>query len=85
MYEQGRGVRQDFEAAVKWYRMSAEQGNAYAQSNLGSMLEYGYGVKKDYAEAEKWYRKSAEQGNETAKSRLEFLNGFWGRLKKKFL
>ena len=36
-YEQGRGVPQDYAAAVSWYRRAAEQGNADAQLNLGFM------------------------------------------------
>ena len=35
MYDKGRGVEQDDEQAVFWYRKAAEQGNARAQCNLG--------------------------------------------------
>ena len=52
----GKGVLQDDAEAVKWYRLSAEQGNAYAQYNLGVMYSNGKGVLQDYAEAVKWYR-----------------------------
>ena len=31
MYENGRGVRQDYAEAVKWYRQAAAQGFAEAQ------------------------------------------------------
>ena len=31
MYEDGRGVTQDYQEAVKWYRKAAEQGDAEAQ------------------------------------------------------
>ena len=41
MYAKGEGVSQDYKEAVKWFRMSAEQGHAAAQSNLGTM--YGTG------------------------------------------
>jgi TPR repeat protein len=58
---------------VKWYRKAAEQGDAFAQNNLGYMYQYGYGVTKDYAEAVKWYRKAAEQGDADAKANLEEL------------
>ena len=37
MYERGRGVRQDFAEAVRWFRRAAEQGNARGQNNLGAM------------------------------------------------
>jgi hypothetical protein len=34
MYENGQGVERDKESAVKWYRLSAKQGNVGAQKNL---------------------------------------------------
>ena len=37
-------VQQNYEEAVKWYRLSAEQGYSYAQNNLGLMYENGEGV-----------------------------------------
>ena len=40
----------------------AQQGDAYAQYNLGVMYEKGQGVRQDYAEAVKWYRQAADQG-----------------------
>ena len=73
MYENGDGTAQDYAEAAKWYRMAAEQGNAFGQVNLGDMYEYGKGVARDFAEAARWYRLSAEQGNEDAKEALERL------------
>ena len=58
---------------MKWFRESAEQGNAGAQFSLGVCYEYGAGVSKDLEEAVKWYRKSAEQGDEDAKKALRRL------------
>ena len=37
MYDNGIGVPQDYKTAVKWYRLAAEQGYAYAQTNLKHM------------------------------------------------
>ena len=51
MYDNGRGVLQDYKEAVKWYRLAAEQGNANAQYNLGVMYDNGEGVPQDYKEA----------------------------------
>lgn len=73
MYEHGKGVPQDYGEAVKWYRQSAEQGNASAQHNLGVMYDNGKGVSRDYDEAVKWYTLAAEQGNAKAKERLLVL------------
>jgi TPR repeat protein len=56
--------------AVKWYRKSAEQGDAYGQFTLGWMHQNGKGVTQDYSEAVKWYRKAAEQGNADAQGHL---------------
>ena len=62
MYDEGKGVPRDYAEAVKWYRRSAEQGNARAQHNLGGMYFNGRGVPQDHAEAVKWRRRAAEQG-----------------------
>ena len=51
---------------VKWYRMSADQGDAQAQFNLGLMYANGTGVTQDYKEAVKWCRMAAEQGHAKA-------------------
>ena len=75
MYENGKGVTQDYKEAVKWYRKSAEQGTASAQTNLGLMYDKGEGVTQDYKEAVKWYRKSAEQGTASAQYALGGMYG----------
>jgi Dynamin family/Sel1 repeat len=62
IYEQGRGIAQDYQQAVQWYRKAAEQGNAVAQCNLGRMYRQGRGVAQDEAQGVQWYRKAAEQG-----------------------
>jgi hypothetical protein len=72
-YYYGRGVTQSYTEAVKWYRKSAEQGNARAQYNLGYCYHYGQGVEQSYTEAVKWHRKSAAQGDERAKAALRRL------------
>ena len=37
----GQGVPQDYQEAVKWYRLATEQGDAQAQFNLGLMYRDG--------------------------------------------
>lgn len=59
--------------AVRWYRKSAEQGNANAQYNLACCYESGQGVTQDNTEAVKWYRKSAEQCNADAQYNLAYF------------
>jgi len=49
MYDNGLGVPQDYKESVKLYRLSAEQGHASAQINLGNMYAEGQGVLQNYA------------------------------------
>ena len=55
--------RMDYSTAVSLYRQAAEQGDAHAQSYLGSCYHNGLGVTQDTSEGVKWLRKSAGQGN----------------------
>ena len=58
--------RKDYKEAFRLWLPLAEQGDAFAQSNLGVMYEIGSGVSQDDKEAVRWYRLSAEQGYATA-------------------
>jgi TPR repeat protein len=49
-YERG-----DFAEAAKWFRKSADQGNATAQDSLGVMYVNGEGVPQDYVRAYAWF------------------------------
>ena len=70
MYAEGKGVPQDDQEAVKWFRLAAEDGNAPAQYSLGLAYEKGQGVPQDYQEAIKWYRLAATQGDSAAQTHL---------------
>ena len=63
LYEQGKGVPQDYRQAVEFYRAAAQQGHATAENNLASMYLHGRGVAKSLREAINWYRASAEHGD----------------------
>ena len=43
--------RGDYATAIQMLRPLAEQGDAWAQYNLGFMYRNGHGVPRDYAEA----------------------------------
>ncbi len=73
LYENGKGVPQDYKEAVKRYRLAAEQGLAEAQNDLGYMYKEGQGVTQDYKEALKWYRLAAEQGHAEARKKIKRL------------
>jgi TPR repeat protein len=63
-FENGEGVLQNYDEAIKWYIKAANQTGIYAQRaqfNLASDYFNGIGVAQDKVEAVKWYRKAAEQ------------------------
>ena len=62
--------RTDYEAAVKWYRMAADQECAPAQCNLGLCYETGRGVPQNVHDAVKWFCRAARQGDKTAQHNL---------------
>lgn len=62
-YRDGDGVPRDEAEAVRWFRLSADQGHPRGQDNLGFMLLRGWGIDQDEEAAVGWFRKSAEQGN----------------------
>lgn len=51
-------------------RKAAEQGDAWAQTELGTLYAEGRGVPHDDTEAVKWYRQAAEQGQKYAQFAL---------------
>ena len=67
--------RKDYKETVRLFRLSAEKGQAIAQSNLGGMYYEGAGVPQDYKESIKWYRLSAEQGDAQAQYNLGVMYG----------
>ena len=50
---------QDYQEAVKWYRLAAAQGNEFAQVNLGVMYANGTGVRQDFVRAHMWFNLAA--------------------------
>jgi TPR repeat protein len=56
-------LSEDYKTAFSEWKPLAEQGNAKAQYNLGTIYEYGFDVLRDPQEAIKWYQKASNQGN----------------------
>ena len=63
----------DVATALRLWIPLAEQGDAFAQFNLGLMYYTGRGVAQDYKTAVKWYALSAEQGNIKAQNYLGWM------------
>ena len=49
---------------MKWYRLAAEQGDAFGQSHLGIMYNNGQGILQDNVIAHVWLNIGAANGNE---------------------
>lgn len=60
-YETGFGVPQDMKEAIRFWEISAKNGNAMAQFNLGVCYDFGKGVKRDIVKAVKYYEVAASQ------------------------
>ena len=65
--------REDYEAAAKELRKSAEGKDAAAQNRLGLLYNEGHGVPQDYGQAKHWFEKAAEQGHVEAQVNLGML------------
>tara|TARA_Y100001934_G_C12219565_1_gene710098 strand:- start:4 stop:888 length:885 start_codon:yes stop_codon:yes gene_type:complete len=65
-YLTGQGVEKDFEEALFWFRLSAEQGYSRAQYKLGLIFKQ----EDKIINSKKWLGRAAEQGNEKAKQYL---------------
>jgi len=78
MYVNGQGVTQDYQEALKWFRVVARRraelwGVVTGRMNLGLMYERGWGTTQDYVEAHLWYNLAASAGESRAASRRDAL------------
>ena len=63
----------DFATALREWTPLAKQGDASAQSLLGSMYNEGKGVPQDYKTAAKWWKLAADQGDAGAQYSLGLM------------
>jgi TPR repeat protein len=62
MYDDGRGLPQDFSLALKWYKKAAHAGLADAQYMVGRFYGGGRGVKQNPSAAFFWFNLAASSG-----------------------
>lgn len=55
--------KKHYEKAYKWYKKSADKGEANGQHMLGILYQHGFGVSQNYLEAVKWFEKASDQGH----------------------
>jgi len=73
MYEDGKGVGQDYSKAMEWYIKAANMGDPDAMNNMGAMYHEGKGIGKNYNCARGWYQKAINAGCDVAKNNLSRL------------
>jgi hypothetical protein len=59
--------------ALKEWKPLAEQGDAYAQYNMGLIYAQGLGVRGDYVRALMWFNIAASRGDNDAAKAREFI------------
>ena len=71
IYEEGfSNLPQDYREALKWYKLSALQGFADAEFNVGRFYYDGLVINVDYKEAIRWWKLSASHGSSRAQHNL---------------
>lgn len=71
MYARGRGVEQDYAAAMRYYQAAARFGNAHALQGLGVLYANGQGVGQDMHEALAYWLVAAAAGDASALTLLD--------------
>ena len=65
--------RGDFSIALKEWKPLAEQGDTYAQYNMGLIYAHGLGVIEDYVRALMWLNIAVSRGDNDAAKAREFF------------
>ena len=64
-------LKTDIQKAISMFELAAEQGNSYAEYQLGKLYCFGQGVPQNLEVGMEWLRASASHGNEYAAQLLE--------------
>ena len=70
LYQEGRGVPQDYAQSALWYRKAAEWGNPVAQHKLGALYLGGQGVPQNNTEAYFWFLLASAGKLDTSNAKL---------------
>ena len=64
-------LKTDIQKAISMFELAAEQGNSYAEYQLGKLYCFGQGVPQNLEAGMEWLKASASHGNEYAAQLLE--------------
>jgi TPR repeat protein len=75
MYDDGKGMAQDFSLAFKWYMRAAEQGLVDAQHMVGKFYSTGRGRPQNIYKAYIWFNLAAAGGYPTSATSRDTMAG----------
>jgi len=70
MYFDGKGVEKNMDECLKYYQLSADQGNEVALFSLGLMYYDGDGVPQDLERAREYFQAAADEGHSVSMCNL---------------
>lgn len=74
MYENGKGIRQDYAKAKAYYEKGCNLNNAEACVNLGGLYFEGQGVRQNKSTAKKYAGKACDLGDQDGCNNYKILN-----------
>ena len=74
MHLTGQGVQKDYDLALKWITLAAEQGHITAFANLGVFASKGWGKKNDQIYAYMWWNLAALRGHKASEKMRDSLS-----------
>jgi len=72
-FAEGTGEKQNYEEALKWFRLAAEQGHSQSLCNIATFYFQAWGVEKNYETSVDYFRKAAELGLSQAQYMLGYM------------
>ena len=69
-------LKTDIQKAISMFELAAEQGNSYAEYQLGKIYCFGQGAPQNLEVGMEWLRASASHGNEYASALLEKVQNY---------
>ena len=72
-FAEGKGEKQSYVEALKWFHKAAEQGHSQSMCNIGTFYFQAWGVERDYKISVEWFRKAAEMGLAQAQYMLGYM------------
>ena len=65
--ERGQGLPQDYQEALRWCGLAADQGHGGAMFILGRLYHTAHGVAQDFVRAHMWYNLATAHGYHNGK------------------